>query len=1150
MATESAKATGYIQQLDDARCAGRWKDVPELCRKVEKHAPHRRCLTITGRAEAQIAAHATQRPSTAASTASSGLSETVPTLLSAIEGADDLSQEGFQATVCLGWLHYVLGEPDQAVSRLPDSLDTVAARLSGQAGSLTGWSKVSVVKGTFLKGSSQEKTGATADAVKTYTSILPWLSSQTGETAQFRMWTEALLGRLCQLSDQSEASSSLISASEALQTFRAFAKFSDAAGRSAGTDTADHAQSRRLAWKAYYDTLSTIIRHNLPYDAGTTQTTSEKPAVHDQTSVRLQQRAELKRVETIYENLLIKETHFPKASESNREVEVWVNSVILNWRVLCGASWTDAELGEGGQEGVGRSVLDILYRAATKTFHSTQILRYLFIVHASLAEFDLAFKAYDSYIEIVTRGKDRAEQEGTTDEDIDDDSTILRTSAEAIRLLCRFGCRAEAEKAFEIGHNLEKWLNHYEDIKPTTNASEVPAKKPLVEPTALAVAYCAIGVSQAQWAQYTYDADVRAGTQAKAIQLLRKSLSPALEDSNNVDALYALAVVLAETRDIVGAIKVAKRALSSAAKTQAAYSSDGVLSSGSTTEFGRERKLIPVWHLLALLLTSRSEHTAAEKACEAAFAQFGDPTILFGTDAGTFRSEHLKDANGHNVNTYGVVDRMGSFEKTGILQIKMTQLALIEITDGAVAAVDGCDELLALYGRLFGSPATEKVQLEVPAALAPPKSSVGTTRGSIFRGRGSMQSQKDVSAAGSAPAIQVTENGSTPHANGHHHHLPHLTHRHKHEDGQSTVGRSSSKLRDRSASLGRSSVTGNTPAVDVPPLPENATNGTSAGNHASRPLSSPDSPGKSVESSKTPLGPIAHNLSHGSPPQGHEHQPPRQDTRLPAPLPDANYIPPDPRFSKLQDRRQKVSLLVDIWIFTSGLYARAQAFEDAKEAVAEALKLVETFENELALEFSTAKALADKGWGGGKSVEELWADTYTARGELLVAQSLQHQARADFERALLHFPDHPQGIVGLSNILLDIYSQEIPLEPTNATEIAPLAPAQAPTPSEATPASEPKKHHLISHIPSAENQLSPPELSRLAARDRAFGLLSTLTKLGAGWDYSEAWYALARAYEESGQIEKAKEVLWWCVELEDTHPVRNWRHVALGGFVL
>ncbi|KAF2630344.1 filamentation protein-like protein [Macroventuria anomochaeta] len=1158
MVTESAKAVGYIQQLDEARCVGRWKDVPELCRKVEKHAPHRRCLTLTGRSEAQIATYTTQRPLTAASTASSGLSQTAPTLLSAIEGESALSQEGFQATVCLGWLHYVLDEPELAVSRLPDSLDTVAARLSGQAGSLTGWSKVCVVKGTFLKGSAQEKTGATADAVKTYTSILPWLSSQTGDSAQFRMWTECLLGRLCQLSDQSEGSSGLIGSSEALQIFRAFDKFSEGAGRNTGTDTADSAKSRRLAWKSYYDTLSTIIRHDLPYDAGAAQATSEKPAIQSQTSVRLQQSAELKRVQTIYENLLIKETRFPKASESNHEIDVWVDSVIDNWRLLCGASWTDSDLGEGGKEGVGRSVIDILYRAATKTFHSTQILRYLFIVHASLAEFELAFKAYDSYIEIVTRGKDRAEQEGKTDEGVDNDSTVLRTSAEAIRLLCRFGCRKEAEKAVEIGRNLEKWLNHYEDTKPTTGANEVPSKKALVEPTALAVAYCAIGVEQAHWAQFTYEADTRAGIQAKAIQLLRKSLSPTLEDSSNIDALYALAVVLAETRDIVGAIKVAKRALSSATKTQAAYSTDGVLSSGSATEFGRERKLIPLWHLLALLLTSRSEYTAAEKACEAAFAQFGDPTILFGTDTGTFHSEHLKDASGHNVSTDGIVNRMGSFEKSGILQIKMTQLALIEVTDGALAAVDGCDELLALYGRLFGSPAIEKVKLQVPATVAPPKSSAGTTKGSIFRGRGSVRIQKDASArsssilnpaAGSAPAIQVTEDGANPHANGHHH-LPHVFHHHKHEDGQPGVGRSSSKLRKRSASLSQQSVTGNSQAAEVPPLPENASNGTPVRTNAPRPLSAASSPRKSVESSETPLRPIAHNLPLASPPQGHEHQPPRQDTRLPAPLPDVNYIPPDPRFSKLQDRRQKVSLLVDIWLFTSGLYARAQAFEDASEAIIEALKLVETFENELTLEFSTAKALADKGWGGGKSVEELWADAYTARGELLVAQSLKHEARTDFERALLHFPDHPQGIVGLSNILLDIYSRDIPMEPTKSTEITLLSPAHAPTPSQTSSEPEPKRHHLTSHIPSAENQLSPPELSRLAARDRAFGLLSTLTKLGAGWDYSEAWYALARAYEESGQIEKAKEVLWWCVELEDTHPVRNWRSVALGGFVL
>ena len=163
---------------------------------------------------------------------------------------------------------------------------------------------------------------------------------------------------------------------------------------------------------------------------------------------------------------------------------------------------------------------------------------------------------------------------------------------------------------------------------------------------------------------------------------------------------------------------------------------------------------------------------------------------------------------------------------------------------------------------------------------------------------------------------------------------------------------------------------------------------------------------------------------------------------------------------------------------------------------------------------------------------------------------MQHHAREDFERALLHFPDHAEAIVGLSNILLDIYSEAHPFEPaTTQTDIAiPSSPPSMPTVTQDLTAS--KTGYLTSHIPSAENQISPPELNRLAARDRAFGLLSTLTKLGTGWDCSEAWYTLARAYEESGQIEKTKEVLWWCVELEDTHPLRSWKNVNLGVFVL
>ncbi|KAL6164641.1 hypothetical protein ACJQWK_09368 [Exserohilum turcicum] len=975
---------------------------------------------------------------------------------------------------------------------------------------------------------------------------MPWLSSTSTpntESAQFHMWGEHSIVRLCQLSDQSADTGESINAFDALRTYRYWAKFWDASKNSA-SEADDAARHRRLAWKAYYDSLSTILRRNLPYEPDTTPALAEKPSPNPQSDMRLRQRAELKRVEAVYENLLIKETKFPKASETNHEVESWVDSVMDNWRLLCGPTWTDEDLGEGGKEGVARGVLDILYRAATKTYHSTQILRNLFVVHASLAEPELAYKAYDAYVEIITRNKDREEKTGELEAGIDDDSTVLRTSAEAIRMLCRWGDRKEAEKALEISHSMEHWLEQAEHRRTTSDVGTTTSAVVAVEPTALAAAYCAIGVSQAHWARLTYEVETRSNIQAKAIQYLRKALAPSLGDENNVEALYALALTLAETRDIPGAIKVAKRALSPATKGTA-LSADGVLSDGIASEFGRERKLIPVWHLLALLLTSRSDFAAAERACDAAFEQFGDPAVLFGgSDSGAYRSQHLNDAAGHGNPDSGVVDRMERFEKNNILQIKITQLTLLEITDGASVAVDGCDELLALYGRLFGDPAAEVIKPPTPpAALAPPKTAMATGRGSIFRGRGSVRTQQEniarnasavssktaTTQADQGPAIQVNNNENATDAGSHHRH--HLFH-HKQDDGQAGVTSSPNKLhKPRSTSVGRESI------PEVPPLPESATDGSSV------PTSTMDSNGERA------LRPIQHNLDHSAPPLGHAEHPPRQDTRLPSRVRRADYVPPDPYFSKVQERRQKVSLLVSIWIFIAGLYGRAHMYQDAKEAVAEAFKLVETFEAEVSAESTTAKALADKGWGGGKSVEELWGDAYAARGELLVAQSLAHEGRADFERALQHFPDHPEGIVGLANLLLDMYNETLALEPADGADaLSPCLPSSASS-IQASPSIS-QSQYLSSHRPGAGNQLLPPQLTRLAARDRAFGLLSNLTKLGSGWDYSEAWYALARAYEESGQVEKTKEVLWWCVELEDTHPVRQWKTVSSGGFVL
>lgn len=180
------------------------------------------------------------------------------------------------------------------------------------------------------------------------------------------------------------------------------------------------------------------------------------------------------------------------------------------------------------------------------------------------------------------------------------------------------------------------------------------------------------------------------------------------------------------------------------------------------------------------------------------------------------------------------------------------------------------------------------------------------------------------------------------------------------------------------------------------------------------------------------------------------------------------------------------------------------------------------------------------------------------------AQGRQHDAIENYERSLAHHTDHTEATIGLSNILIDIYRQDVPYERPDQglLSLATFAPetsrTQPPFGVEANPSGPQQLNGQLVNgnaSPSSRELLertAPPtlELYRLAARDRAYGLLSSLTKLGSGWDSSEAWLSLARAYEESGQVGKAKEALWWTLELEDTKPVRHWINVGPGGYVL
>ncbi|KAK4543073.1 hypothetical protein LTR36_005850 [Oleoguttula mirabilis] len=1198
------KGKRYLASLDQALCNGSWSELPELARKTDKHAPERKCFTLAARTEAKIAS-ASHRPTSASSsdtTSIHSLGEAIPALQEAVTANGSGREDSFCASVCLAEIHSLQGDPEATLKALPK--ENAPRGSSRTHAAPLGWLEVCSAKAFYLRGAALEINGQDQEAQAVYRAA----ATQTpgSRTSELRIWTERLLARGCMHSSKGARQPSLVTQNEALVLFRAWASFWERApppASGSGTSPARVDVPRRQVWRAYYDLLSSVLQHGILYNplrdssSGILVASWSVLSRTQHVEAKTRQRAELKRVEATYESLLLNETQFPKASQTNTEIEEWVEQAVGNWQVLCGADWTDEELGEGGKEAVGRGMLDVLYRAATKTFHSTSILRQLFTVHAAIGEFDLAMHAFNSYVEIVGKGKARAKKTGKHEIGFDTDDIAILTAAEAVRVLCKYGDREQGEKAVAVSKTIQDWLDQRrptsDDELETSEDNKTGQPEILNHPTrlelqprTLAAANRAIGIALAHWARLTYETDSRSGLHTGALKSLRKALS---YDEGDLETSFALARVLAESQDIPAAIGIIKRSI---AFSKAAGAVDGV-DDGADSE--RRKQLLPMWHLLALCLTARDEYDPAMQMCDAAFDQYGDASVLFGQAGARPMPEGQNRALG------SIVDQLDLYDKESILQVKMSQLTFVELTEGAENAVEYGDELLSMYARLFGDSEQLKAAPKLPptsASAAPPTRAGGTLRsiaGSIRprSGRNSVEKEafRQTSVASSVPprtsagsggrvtatngangspiAITVTnEDGvsaeKTQHSHQHHQHHLHLPFKVRGHHGDV---RETSSLRNSRSIDGlneKSALGGEGAPPPVPPKDSDVIDHADSAanlsivqpavNHSMSP-NTPTSP-------QQPLKEMQHSVPHDVWPQpaAHDSQPPEHDVRLPAPHPASNAMP-SPHLGSLQERQHKIGVLVKLWLFIAGLYIRAELHDDANGAIQEAFAFVETLEADKGAQHANARKLFEKGWGGGKSVDELWGDVWSAKGNLASARELPFEAMSHYEQALSHFPDHPEGIIGISDLLLDIYEEKLPAEepkpllepPPTSSDFSINYPVTLAGPgSRPTTAKSPQANagRTVPTAAARHKDPTPAELNRLAARDRAYMLLANLTKLGNGWDNAEAWYTLARAHELSQQVGKAKQALWWVMELENSKPMRPWSEVAPGGYVL
>lgn len=875
-----------------------------------------------------------------------------------------------------------------ATAVLPDNVERTFSQLGSSPGGSSAWTRICAIKAYYVKGSTLAKGGRTGEALEALASAMPILKSTQANAkndAELQTWAELLLTQYCVLSSHTiKAQPTARLEADMLSAFREWSAFWTRSGNTAsvGGFSPQADVSRRYVWKLYYLVLSTILCESLPYPTTSLATT------YSDASTRRMQWVELQRVESIYEQLILKEVSFPRAEQASEEIEEWAALVVRNWSFVCVGSWDDADLGQGGREALSRKVLDILYRAATKTFHSTAILRHLFTVHLAVADFDLAFKAFDTYSEIVLKGKARLDKTGEVDEGLDDDETVLRTVSLCIKALCRYGALREAEKARSIAHTFKDWVLQRFPEKPAkaiardinATESQQSAKTYGVASSVRAEIWGAIGTAEAQWSRMTFDAAARSDLQLEAIKCLGKSLSKEYDRSKDINSLFALAMVFAERREIGSAIEVVKSALMPA-------SSFSFGADVESSPFARERALIPLWHLLALLLSARQEFVKAARACEGAFEQFGDAQNLFGEsgDTSAYRSEHLNENHEEHKAQTGIIDTMDDHEKEAILEIKMTQLALVEIIDGPEEAVNACDQLLSLYARLFGAGKHVASTTNTSRNL-PPQSSSGTLRslkGSIF-GRKSVRTSSGPPVSGQmakladrpgtaqtsttmtsiAPAIQViNEHGNAP---------AKQREKLRKRSGSLTKQRSLSRS-SRSASIEprTSSIVGSNSVVE----PARSFEGIrmSQVGLAVSPDNALDFSATSLDSTSQTLPPPAQNLPQKETSLKPLDGPSQQDTRLPRAANKTVGRTPITRLPKIQQQRRRNAMLIRVWLFVAGLYRRAELFDDGKGAIEEAQKLVQALEIQLTSDPLT-NVVADAQCGAGKDVEELWAD--------------------------------------------------------------------------------------------------------------------------------------------------------------------------------
>ena len=733
----------------------------------------------------------------------------------------------------------------------------------------------------------------------------------------------------------------------------------------------------------------------------------------------------------------------------------------------------------------------------------------MFTLHTAAGDIPVANRALDTYIDYVLKGQAKAQKSGKSDVSLDDYATVLGAAAAGIKMRCYYGRPDDVEKSEVLAATIVQWI---QDLCPeaVADTENLPKDLSLLRSgdcsslyRAVALGYHALGVSQYSRACQTHETRSRSILYDKAIASFEQALFPSLGQEDDVELLFSLAIAHAAMQDLPAAIRTVKKAL----QTNAGRCSSNETSSSPPNkelelrlgmDSDRRGFLLRSWLLLASLMCAREKYDTAVKCCEAALEMYGNKTILHG-----------------NFDQWDVPENVPMSERKNMIEVKMTHLAVIECTRGSREAINHSGELVGLYCKLFNQPNNFS---EPPKAdeKPPPPSADGTVRS--FRN----------SVLGLP--VHFFSPKSRPRALESRDQRPSSSH------GSLAPPKLSKRVPANATARNRG-----------PPVSQNLNDlaivsGRNSSNrlvkHGSRnrvadQRSDDVRNGNTYKSNEVGIA-LTHDLPATPPSQGPKHS---IRSILIKPLANLALLPlVEPEYKGLAEERHRSTVLAKIWLLISGCYRGASMLVDAQGAVDEAKKCALSVETAVVrTDGSSAKSLADLGYGGLKSCGDLWADIYSGQGAVCELEGDYKAAAAYYEKALGYDADHVAATVGLCKRLLATYREPLPGQDRSVTDGLMSIPTLNPV--------EPSEMEKAASIMAKLSILERRE--RLQARDRAGYLLSALTKSPRAWDNAEAWSLLGAEFELSGHSNNSTGAYARVVTLTGQQGLRSWKNIVL-----